>query len=83
MHIGGFSGKFNCLQTASVSLTSSPVEAQKKRKSVLIIKTNVEEVFDNPKKIGVNYFYIHNGPQMYQDISANYKNMFTLDKVIN
>jgi hypothetical protein len=84
IHIGGFEGEFSCLQKVTLPLNTNVV-AKKGRKCKINFETNVEELFDNPKKIGFDYYYgqLKYGPQIFTDISRNYTDMFSIKSVTN
>ncbi|MDI1354743.1 MAG: hypothetical protein PSX36_07485 [bacterium] len=84
MHIGGFQSGSSCLQKAAFTF-STAVVAKKGRQSSLRYKVMVDEIFMNPMKIGFDYYYkeVVKGPKIFSDISANYKDMFVVDKIVN
>ena len=82
IHIGGFEGKYKCLQNCTFNLVQ-PIEAVTNKQSKLSYVTNLDEIFTNPKKIGFDYYYDNVNDPTFQLISFNYKDMFVVEKVEN
>jgi hypothetical protein len=83
-HIGGFQGNENCIQTCRLNLPSV-LSAKKKANPQLLITTNLDEFFVNPVKMGFDYYFTHisQGPSIFRDMSINYRDMFSVEKVSN
>lgn len=82
MHIGGFKGKFPCLQTCSLPLITG-IEAKKNKHSTVFFNVNIDEIFIHPQEIGFDYYFNNISDAMFQQISINYKDMFTVKKIEN
>jgi hypothetical protein len=82
IHIGGFAGKYKCLQNCSFNL-AQPIEANINRQCKLFYITNLDEIFTKPKTIGFDYYYENVNDPTFQLISINYKDMFVVEKVEN
>ncbi len=82
IHIGGFQGKFNSIQSNS-HLLNSKLELRKNKKSTIYFKVKVEEVFQNPRYIDFDYYHANLSSNVFVEISQNYKSMFLQYKVQN
>lgn len=82
IHIGGFTGKYSCLQKGSVLLNSN-LKPKKGSASTIRINTHVEEVFTKPVTIGFDDYYSAIGNPMFKSLSENYKDMFELAGIDN
>ncbi len=83
IHIGGFGGKYPCLQTCSIAFPAL-LSAKKNNTAKIVLNTKVDEVFQTPNKIGFDVYYA--APPdfaMFKSLSDNYKDMFAIDKVEN
>ncbi|HQQ93506.1 MAG TPA: hypothetical protein PLQ93_03050 [Bacteroidia bacterium] len=81
-HVGGFSGKDNCLQKCTLNLGAG-LTSKAGRRSSVYIKARVEEVFQNPKNIDFDYYFGNISNAMLRELSENYKDMFLLDRIEN
>jgi hypothetical protein len=81
IHVGGFQAPFSCLQKVSLSFPTTLI-AKKGVTHQISTKVDVLELFKNPATIGFDYYYeeVVKGPKIFQDISLNYRDMFTVDK---
>jgi hypothetical protein len=82
MHIGGFEGKDNCIQSCSYALTTA-MQLRKDRTSKVHFTVKLEEVFQNPKFIDFDYYYATLVNNNSREISENYRDMFLPYKVVN
>lgn len=82
MHVGGFSGKFSCLQNASFTMNSF-VSVKADKISKIYMNVILDEIFKTPNKLNFDQYYLHIGDSMFNLISKNYKNMFVFDKIEN
>lgn len=82
IHIGGFKGVYSCLQKCNFIL-STPIICANNKSSNVKYNVNLDELFINPKKIGFDYYYANINDKMFQDLSINYKDMFTVSKIEN
>jgi hypothetical protein len=82
IHIGGFKGRYSCLQKCSFNL-SSPLIAKNNRNSKLTYDVNLEKLFNSATTIGFDYYYANITEGMFQQISFNYKEMFAVNKIEN
>lgn len=82
IHIGGFTGEYNVLQTYSTTFpqTFTVKPAQQAR---IFFKTNADEIFETPTRIGFDYYYSNITLKTFWMFSANYKDMFSIDKLEN
>jgi hypothetical protein len=53
--------------------------------NVANINVSIDEIFISPKKIGFDYYYanIAQGEKIFNEISINYKDMFSISKIEN
>jgi len=77
IHIGGFKGKFKCLQTAMLNFNTT-LNAVGSKPSKIHINTVIDEIFKTPKHIGFDSYYGAIGDPMFKSISENYKDMFVI-----
>lgn len=82
IHIGGFAGPYKCLQNSSLNLPQ-PIVAQANKQSKLYCVTSVDEIFIKPKTLGFDYYYDNVNEKTFQEISINYKDMISVEKVEN
>jgi len=82
IHIGGYKGKDNCIQTCSFTL-SKVLQLRNEKTSGVYFKVKVEEVFQNPKFIDFDYYYATLPNNNSKEISDNYRDMFLQYKVEN
>lgn len=82
IHIGGFAGPYKCLQNCSLSL-AQPIEARANKQSKLYCLTNVDEIFVKPTTLGFDYYYENVNEKTFRQISINYKDMISVEKVEN
>jgi len=82
IHIGGFSGKYSCLQKCKLSF-ANPVVAQANKQSGLYINSHVDEIFKSPTTLSFDDYYASINLPMFQSISLNYKDMFVVDRIEN
>lgn len=82
IHVGGFTGKYSCLQTYSTNLNNNLI-VQENKIPKLYVNTVLDEFFKNPTKISFDQYYIAIGDSMFNLISKNYKDMFVFDKIEN
>lgn len=82
IHIGGFTGEYNVLQTYTSNFAQT-FEIKAGKQARVYFKTNVDEIFENPKRIGFDYYYANVNLKTFQMIAANYKDMFSIDKLEN
>jgi hypothetical protein len=84
MHIGGFSGEENCIQKCSFTLPNAIV-AKGDGVSGLHYRVSVDEIFRTPTSLGFDDYFaaVVNGPKIFRTVSANYRDMFTVEKVEN
>lgn len=80
-HIGGFTGKNNCLQKCTFKL-SQPIVITAGKTSSVFYHTNVEEVFKNPADLDIETV-MQGGSTYLKAVSDNYSDMFTIDHVQN
>ena len=82
MHIGGFKGKFSCLQKCSYDL-ASPIVAQKGKQSNVFNNVIIDEIFKTPVTFGFDQYYSSITESTFKLISDNYKDMIVVDHVEN
>ena len=82
IHIGGFTGRYSCLQKVSINLGSG-YKAIKGNTGKIHFNTHVEEVFTKPATIGFDDYYNAVGNPMFKALSDNYKDMFELNGIEN
>lgn len=82
IHIGGYKGKDNCIQSCSFSL-SNALQLRKNKQSKVYFKVKLEEVFQNPLFIDFDYYYATLPNNNSKEISENYRDMFLPYKVEN
>jgi hypothetical protein len=82
VHVGGFTGKFPCLQTVTANL-SSPLVINGDKTSTLYFKTQIDAMFKTPDAWGFDKYYSAISDSMFQVVSKHYKNMFAFDRVSN
>ena len=82
MHIGGFKGKFSCLQKCSYDLKSSIV-AKKGVQSNVFNNVIIDEIFKNPVTFGFDQYYSSITESTFKLVSDNYKDMIVLDHIEN
>ncbi len=82
IHVGGFQAPYSCLQTVTLPFPQN-MKSVKNGNNQVTIKVAVDEIFKNPKEIGLDYYYgeVIKGPKIFQDLSINYKDMFSVDNV--
>jgi hypothetical protein len=81
IHIGGFTGPLGCLQWVEIDLPV-PLVVDGSGTNAIRFKTNVNEIFSKPNRIGfADYYPVTN--TIFKLISDNYRDMFTIDKVEN
>ena len=81
MHVGGFTGKNNSLQSCSFTL-KSPIVAKYGNNCGVFYHVNVLEAFKTPTQLdfqGIN----DGGSQVLKTVSENYADMFTIDRIAN
>lgn len=81
IHIGGFGGKYPCLQKCVIPFPST-LSAKKNGTGKIYFNTKVDEVFQTPNKIGLDVYYA-TPPDfaMFKSLSDNYRDMFVIDKI--
>ena len=79
IHVGGFQAPYSCLQNVSLSFPNT-LSVKSNGLHTIDINTAVDEIFKNPKDIGFDYYYseVVKGPMIFQDISVNYRDIFTV-----
>ena len=82
IHIGGFKRPYSCLQNVSLPLDSILIVRSSKVPKVLI-QVNAEEVFKTPNPMDFDTYYSNITDETFMKISENYRDMFTVEKVIN
>ncbi len=82
MHIGGYQGKDNCIQSCTFSLNTA-LQLRKDKQAKVYFKVKLEEVFQNPKFIDFDYYYATLTNNNAREISENYRDMFLQYKVEN
>lgn len=82
IHIGGFSGKENAIQSCSFEL-NTPLQLKKKSASKITFEVKLEEVFQTPTSMDFSYYYLTLPNNNSRMISENYRDMFLLKKVEN
>jgi hypothetical protein len=80
-HIGGFSAKNNCLQKCTFTL-KNPLIAGKGKRSSVFYHTLLEEIFVQPQNLDIAAISA-NPSKMFKTVSANYADMFVIDRVQN
>jgi len=80
IHIGGFSGKDNAIQSCQFNLPDT-LHLKKQITSKLYFKVKLEEVFQNPVYIDFSYYYATLPNNNAKMIADNYRDMFHLYKV--
>ncbi|MDO8999046.1 MAG: hypothetical protein Q7W45_04725 [Bacteroidota bacterium] len=82
MHIGGFSGPDNFIKKCTFNLSSTLI-ASKNKQSKVFYNVNIDEIFINPLLIDFDTYSVVGGGKKAQDISDNYKDMFSIDHIEN
>lgn len=83
MHIGGYSGQYNCLQKCTFNALPVNINIVKGKASKIHYHVIVDEVFKNPNVIDIDsYFSVQLGKNA-QTVAINYSDMFVVDKVEN
>jgi len=82
IHVGGFDGPYACLQSVNLPFPQA-LKAVKNGTHEISLQVAVDEIFKNPKEIGLDYYYeeVVKSPKIFQDISINYRDMFSVEKV--
>lgn len=82
IHVGGFEAPFSCLQSLTLPLPQN-LNAVKKGEHQIAFKVAIDEIFKNPKQIGFDKYYeeVVKGPKVFQDLSINYRDIFSIEKV--
>ena len=82
VHVGGYTGKFPCLQFINTAL-GNPLIISGDKTSTLYFKTQIDAMFKSPDVWGFDKYYNAISDSMFQVVSKHYKNMFAFDKVVN
>ena len=82
MHVGGYSGKDNCLRTCAFDLVNKLVLKQNNQ-SKIFYNVSVNEIFSNPTIIGLDAYYVITGGAQGKALADNYKDMFTVEHIEN
>jgi hypothetical protein len=83
IHVGGFSGPDACLQSCTLAL-DSPLVAKIGRRSKIGILTTADEIFTGLREIGFKYYYDNVTEfRIFREVSENYRDMFSIEKVEN
>ena len=82
VHVGGFTGKYSCLQTYNSELNTALI-VQGSKVSKLYFNTRVDEMFKSPDLWGFDKYYQFISDSMFQVVSKHYKNMFIVDHIEN
>lgn len=82
VHVGGFTGKYSCLQSFNGAL-SSPLIVQGNKVSKMYFNTRVDEMFKTPDVWSFDKYYQFISDSMFQVVSKHYKNMFVFDHIEN
>ena len=84
IHVGGFKGVYSCLQKCKFNLNEM-ILAKNNHQTTVSINVSIDEIFISPKKIGFDYYYanIAQGEKIFNEISINYKDMFSISKIEN
>lgn len=79
IHVGGFEAPYSCIQTTQVNFPAT-FNVQDNGNHQIDFDVKVDEIFSNPKDISIEYYYsqVTSGPKIFQDISLNYKDMFSV-----
>ena len=82
IHVGGFEGQYSCLQTVTMSLPQT-LKAVRNGNHQIAFQVAIDEIFKNPRQIGFDKYYeeLSKGPKVFQDLSINYRDMFSIEKV--
>lgn len=82
IHVGGFQAPYSCLQTVSLAFPST-LSIKSNGVHQIDLNTSIDEIFKNPTDIGFDYYYkeVVKGPKIFQDLSKNYRDMFTVKSV--
>ncbi|MEO6303308.1 MAG: MbnP family protein, partial [Bacteroidia bacterium] len=82
MHVGGYSGKDNCLRTCTFNL-STKLSLQKNKQSKVFYDVNINKIFNNTSVIDLNSYYVIASGTQGKALADNYKDMFTINHVEN
>lgn len=82
IHIGGFQGRYSCLQRVRLSF-SKPLVLKHGYKSQITLQTQLDEVFKTPYSIGFDDYYNDVTLPMFQNLSQNYSDMFRIQEILN
>ena len=82
IHIGGFKGKFSCIQKCTFNL-SNPIQSQLGKASSVTCNFMIDEIFVHPRNIGFGTYYSSVSDSMFNLISQNYKDCIVIDKISN
>ncbi len=84
IHVGGFKGIYSCLQKCKYNLNEM-ILAKNNHQTTVNYNVSIDEIFISPKKIGFDYYYanIAQGDKIFNEISINYKDMFSIAKIEN
>jgi len=82
MHIGGFKGKYKSIQKCSFNQGFNLITS-KDNTSRVFFNTSINEIFINPLIIDFDTYSVIGIDQKSKNISENYKDMFSLDRIDN
>ena len=82
VHIGGFQGRYSCLRKVRV-LFNSILEINKPGITQIIFNVDVDELFKTPYSIGFDDYYNAVTLPMFQNLSYNYSDMFSVNEIIS
>lgn len=82
IHIGGFQGRYSCLQRVRLQF-AKPLVLKPGNSTKLILQNQLDEIFKTPFSIGFDDYYNAVTLPMFQNLSQNYSDMFRVQDVVN
>jgi len=82
MHVGGFTGKDNCLKKCTFNLTNK-LSIKKERTSKVFYDVNVNEIFNSPAVIDLDTYFVITSGQHGKALATNYVDMFSINRIEN
>mgnify|MGYP001597304695 CR=1 FL=1 len=82
MHIGGFKAPDNFIKKCTFNLSTHLI-AEKNKQSKVFYNTSINEIFTNPIIVDFGTYASVGGGRKAHEISDNYQDMFTIDRIEN
>lgn len=82
IHVGGFEGPYNAIKPRQYTLPQ-PLKMEKGKTVTVRFTALIDEIFKNPKTIGINDYLVSPGDPGMKMVADNYEDMLVISKIEN